>query len=102
MVTLASNFSLLGDVAAWWLLLLSAFVSVFPSMRAHWAGPLLAAPALLCNLMLERSIAAGSGMGDPSAGQWLTFLAPAIIGSLSFGVWGWAVWRRGRGNRDGT
>jgi hypothetical protein len=98
-MVLTSNFAPLWDAAAWWLLLASAIVSLFASTRAHWLGPLLAAPAMVFIWLLDRSIAAGYGMGPPTVGQWLAFFAPAVVGLLSIGMWAWKFRRRARRNR---
>jgi hypothetical protein len=98
---LASSFAPIGDVAAWWLLLVSAIASVLPALRGHWLGPLLAAPAILGIWFVDRSIAAGYGRGDPRTGQWLAFIAPFIVGLLSIGVWAWMFWQRVRRDRTG-
>jgi hypothetical protein len=98
---LASSFDPLWALGAWAVLMLISVASLIPSARAHWSGPLLALPALLCNLRLDRSIAAGQGVGDPTPLQWLIFFAPMILSAASIGVWIWLAQRRRTRRRSG-
>ena len=94
METFASNFAPLGTAFGWLLLLLISLASLIPSGRANLLGPLFALPSGLGNLCLDRSIAGGYGMGEPSLSQWVFFFAPFIFSALSIGLWTWKVRRR--------
>jgi hypothetical protein len=64
-----------------------ALISFWPSWRGHWAGPLLATPAVLVGARFAWWLANDSRKDELLPGLWAYALGPLGIGLASLFLW---------------